>query len=85
MKISTKFNGKITYPPIYAFKYRISGLIKHPLEDNSAHHDGYGESWRSPEEQIVDTSYERHVGQWSIPEEGAGRWAVYQIRRPISL
>lgn len=53
----------MTYPPIYVVKYRFSSLIKHPLEHNSSHHDGDGESWRSSEEQIVDTSRERHDGQ----------------------
>ncbi len=75
----------MTYPSIYVIKHRFSSLIKHPLEDNSSHHDGDGESWRSSEEQIVDTSCERHDGQWSLPEEWAERWAVYQIPRPMRI
>lgn len=44
-------------------KYHVSTLIEHPFKEDRSNHDGYRESRRSPEEQLIDRVYQRHVGR----------------------
>lgn len=58
-----KNTGGHTYPMIHLLKNRVATLVEYSFKEDCSNHDGYSESRRSPEEQIVDGLCQRHVGE----------------------
>lgn len=44
------------------FKNRVATLVEYSFKEDRSNHDGYSESRRSPEEQMVNGLSQRHVG-----------------------
>lgn len=52
-----------TYPTIHLFKNRVATLVEYSFKEDRSNHNSYGESGRSPEEQMIDGLRQRHVGE----------------------